>query len=200
MPWTTETLLKAIGEAAPSDCITEARLAELSGLTAKQVEFACYKLRKHGFIRQTSSKCHKLTDAGRAALAEGAKLRSGPRGRETGFRSRDPGLRQRVWNCLRIGRKLTLDDIQMRVVEGGERDAYSNIRKYVRALCRAGYVMEMERREAALNPTSNGCLRFLLVTDTGPAAPIWRVEHKSIYDPNIEREIALAREADGAVA
>jgi hypothetical protein len=197
MPWTTETLLKAIGEAAPRDCITEARLVELTGYTAKQVENACQNLRRHGFIKRTGKGCHKLTDAGCAALSDGAKLRSGPRGRETGFRSRDPGLRQRAWNCLRLCRKLTYDDIAMRVVEGGERNARDNIRKYVGALAKAGYVQFMERRETALNQTSNGCLRFILVSDTGPLAPIWRAAHGTIYDPNIEREISLARTAEG---
>lgn len=200
MPWTTETLLKAIGTSAPRDCITEARLVELTGYTAKQVENACNNLRRHGFVARTGKGCHRLTDAGRAALAEGAALRSGPKGPETGRRSRDPGLRQRAWNCLRLGRKLTYDDIAMRVVEGPERNARDNIRKYVGALAKAGYVQVMERREAALNPTSNGCLRFILVSDTGPLAPIVRVSRNTLYDPNLEREIALARQADGVVA
>lgn len=199
MPWTTETLLKAIGDAAPRECVTEERLVELTGYTAKQVENACQNLRRHGFITRTGKGCHKLTDAGRAALAEGAKLRSGPKGpQKYGQRRRDPGLRQRVWNCLRLGRKLTVDDIAMRVVEGGERSPRNNIGKYVNALARAGYVRVMARREAPLNPTSNGCLRVLLVLDTGPLAPVHRASRGTVYDPNIEREVALVVPLNGA--
>ncbi|MDP2808673.1 MAG: hypothetical protein Q8O34_00825 [Rhodocyclaceae bacterium] len=199
MPWTTETLLKAVLEAAPEDCITEARMAEISGLAGRQVERAVLKLRRHGFMTRTARGCHKLTEAGRAALAEGLSLSSGPKGpQESGQRRRDPGLRLRVWNVLRMGGKRTVDDILMRVVDGDERDAPSNVRKYLRALARAGYLLAMPARERPLNATSNGCVRWLLVKDTGPEAPVSRVSRGTLYDPNIEAEIPLAPHVEAA--
>ncbi len=192
MPWTTENLLQAVAQSAPSECITEARMVEISGLSAKQIENTAANLRRHGFLTRTGQGCHKLTTAGRDALSAGVRLRSGPKGKETGHRRRDPGLRQRVWNALRTGKKLTIDDILMRVVEGTERDAYSNVRKYIRALARAGYVRDMPVREPKLNLTSNGCVRWLLVSDTGMEAPVWRVSRDTIWDPNLEEEIILA--------
>lgn len=201
MPWTAETLLKAIGAAAPTECFTEANMAEATGLNAVQIDRAAHNLRRHGFITRSARGCHTLTDAGRKAVEEGARLRSGPKGpQQSGQRRRDPGLRQRAWNALRLGKKLTVDDIVMRVVDGGERDPASNIRKYIRkyirALERAAYVRAMPARERALSLTSNGCKRWLLVKDTGPAAPVWRAKHDSkvLYDPNLECEIPLDQE------
>lgn len=201
MPWTSETLLTAIGAVQPSECFTEADMAKVTGLKPKQVEHACQNLRRHGFITRSVRGCHTLLPAGKKALEEGAKLRSGPKGPQaSGQRRHDPGLRQRVWNALRTLKKLTIDDILMRVIDGDERDPRSNVMKYVKALARAGYVQAMPQREAPLNPTSNGCRRWLLITDTGPAAPVCRVSRDTLYDPNLEREIALGRESDGAAA
>lgn len=187
MPWTTETILKTIGQASLAECVTEARLVELTGLTAKQVENACGNLIRHGFLRRTGKGCHKLTVAGGEAILNSASLRSGPKGpQQTGQRRRAPGLREKVWNVLRMGKKRTLDDIVMLVVEGSERDPRSNVRKYIKALVRAGYVSVMPQREAALNPTSNGCLRYVLTDDTGPIAPVMSVARGMVYDRNTE--------------
>lgn len=194
MAWLAEQLLTVIGRAAPQECITEARLAELTGLSPRQVENAVRKLRRHELVERVGAGCHRLTDAGREAAAAGCRVRAGPRGPETGHRRRDAGLRQLVWNALRQRKKLTIDDLAMLCAQGGERDLRSNIGKYLRALARAGYVQRMPIREAAYNLTSNGCIRWLLVTDTGRAAPVWRQGRAVLWDPNIEAEIAAVRE------
>ena len=190
MPWTTETLLKAIADRAPTECINETRMAEIAGLTRRQIQHAALNLRRHGFIERDKHGCHTITGAGRKALDEGANLRSGPKGpQQSGQRHRDPGLRQRAWNVLRMGKKVTIDDILMSAVEGGERDAYSNIRKYVRALSRAGYIRSMATREQPLGASTLGCVRWLLIHDTGPDNPVWRSTRDVVYDPNLDREI-----------
>lgn len=194
MPWTTETLLKAI-LAAPDDCITISRMMDATGLRERQVTSAALRLRKGGFIIRNKAGCHHLTDAGRAAIEEGVRLRSGPKGpQQFGQRSRNPGLRQRVWNVLRMGKKVTMDDIVMLTVVGGERDPYCNVRKYVSALKRAGYVVVMANREATTRPGA-GCQRLWLVSDTGPIAPVWRQSRASLFDPNTETETPFAEAA-----
>lgn len=201
MPWTTESLLTAIGAAPPSECFTETNMVNVTGLTAKQVENACHNLRRHGFIHRTGKGCHTLTPAGRTALEAGAKLRSGPKGPQaSGQRQRNRGLRQRVWNALRLGKKLTIADILMLVIDGDERDPHSNAHKYLRALARAGYIKAMPLREPPLNPNSNGCKRWMLISDTGPDAPVVRVSRDTLYDPNLEHEIALEREIEEGTA
>lgn len=195
MAWTTETLLKTIEQHGLAECVTEQRLCALTGYSEKQVENACQNLRRHGFIERTGKGCHRLTSGGKEALAAGYGLRAGPRGpQQSGQRRRDRGMRQRIWNCLRMGKKVTIDDIAMLVVDGTERDPSSNISKYLTGLKQAGYVLQL-RREMPLKATSNGSLRWMLISDTGPAAPVIRVTRHVVFDPNLEQEIAMAREA-----
>ncbi len=193
--WTTEKLLAVIKANGMAECVNEARLVELTGYCPKQVENACGNLRRHGFIERTGQGCHRLTKAGAEAMASGYSLRAGPRGpQQSGQRRRAPGMRQRIWNCLRMGKKLTVDDIVMLVLTGDERDPKSNVAKYLAGLRKAGYLMLL-RKEAPLNPTSNGANRWMLVSDTGPIAPVIRATRKVIYDPNLDAEIAMQREA-----
>lgn len=192
MTWTSQRLLDAVAKSRPEDCVTDERMVELTGLTPKQVENCLVRLRRAGFMVRTGPGCHVLTPAGLEAA--GKPFTSGPRGPEHGRRQRDPGLRQRVWNVLRMGRKVSIDDILLRVVTGTEKDAAGNVGKYLRALARAGYVRRLPLREAPLSMTSNGAIRWHLVSDTGPRAPVCSVARDAVYDPNLEQDIPMARE------
>lgn len=193
MAWVAEQLLTAIGQAAPSECITEARLVEITGLDARQVENAAQRLLKHSLIERVGTGCHQLTDTGREALANGRTLRSGPNGKQPGKRIFGDTLRMRVWHAMRIRRKASTLDIIALVSRGGERekDIESNIGKYLRALARAGYVQKLPRRDPGIALTSNGFARYLLIKDTGPQAPVWRQGKNTVYDPNTEEETPL---------
>lgn len=193
MAWIAEQLLHAIGKAAPNDCITEPALESLTGLGTRSVEQAVLKLRRHGLVEKVARGCHKLTDAGRAAIESGATLRSGPRGPHTGKRVVKDTLRTRVWRAIRLRRKFTIPDLISLVAEGGERDIESNIRKYLKVLTRAGILTELPRREGGNALTSNGYKRWWLADekDTGPKAPVWRQGADTVFDPNTETEIAL---------
>lgn len=195
MTWTSQRLLEAIASAVPDDCVTEIRMAALTGLAERQVEGAARKLRQLGWLEKVGQGCHRLTPAGRVALEAGQRLTSGPRGPQaTGQRRRAPGMRQRVWNVLRQGKKVSIDDIAMLVVDGSERDPTSNIGKYLRALARAGYLRRLPIRETPMAMTSNGAIRWQLVSDTGPDAPIWNKARAVVFDPNLWQDIPMARE------
>ena len=196
--WKSEAVLTAIGKATPAECITEARLVDLTGFDPRSIENCCMKLRRHGLLTKTDRGCHKLTPSGRAAAAEGVKLRSGPQGPRNGRVVRLGTVRDRAWHAMRIKRKFCIDDLVMLVAEGSERDIESNIGKYVHALARAGYVRQLRVREAGLSLTSNGCVRWLLLRDSGPKPPIWRVGRNTVYDPNNEEDIPLADEIERA--
>jgi hypothetical protein len=194
--WKTEALLTAIGSAAPRECITEADLVRLTGAEARSVEMSCLLLRKHGLLTKTGRGCHRLTDAGRAAFEQGAKLRSGPQRPYTGRVVKTGTLRERAWLAIRTARKFTIDDLIMLAVRGGERGVYSNLRRYVRALELAGYLQRLPVREARSAPTSNGAVRWMLVNNTGRLTPTWSPKHGTVYDPNLECDMPLAaREA-----
>lgn len=184
MVWRSEALLTAVAEASPRDCITEARMAELTGADAASIEASCNKLRRHGLMEKTARGCHKLTKAGLAAVEQGKALRSGPKGNLIGVRTVKGTLRTRTWSAIRLLKKFSLDDLYLLVAQGGERDIASNTRKYVKALQLAGYLQRLKVRERGTAPTSNGKARWLLTRDTGHDAPIWSADKKQVYDPN----------------
>jgi len=189
--WKSGALLKAIGEAAPSDCITEKRMAELTGFGEKAVADSCLLLRKRGLLVKTDRGCHKLTAAGRAANEEGVKLHSGPNGKHNGRYVRRNSLRERAWRAIRIKVKFAIDDLAMLAAEGGERDIKSNLGKYLRALARAGYVRQLPVRELPLSLSGPGCVRYVLLRDTGPKPPVWRLDSKEIWDQNLEQTFPM---------
>lgn len=193
MAWIAQQLLTAINAQRDRDCITEMDLVMRSLLTAKQVEQAALTLRRNGLIEKTGKGCHTLTAAGKKMLDAGkTALTSGPKGGgQTGKRVRKMSLRIGIWRAFRIRRKLSVPEIIALVVDGSERgDVTSNVQKYVSALAKAGYLIEMPRREPGTALTSNGFKRWWLADgkDTGPKAPVWRAARGSVYDPNTETE------------
>lgn len=193
MTWIAQQLLTAIGQASPDDCITEARLIELTGLNAKQVENAALTLRRRELAVKLRPGCLKLTQAGRDAIAFGITVTSGPNGPQPGKRIFTDTLRSRTWAALRIRQKASIPDLIMLTAQGNAREKAleSNIGKYLRALEKAGYVSKMKRRDHGTAITSNGYLRWLLVKDTGPEAPVWRQGKGTVYDPNTQEETPI---------
>ncbi len=188
MAWIAELLLTAIAQAKPRECFTAKDVELATGMTAKQVENAIGKLSRHALIEKTQPGCLRLTAAGRAAAEGGQKLRSGPRGRQPGARGRSEGMRVRAWRAMRVRRKFSIADLVMLTAQGGERDPESNLLKYVRALTRAGILVELKHREAPTSLTSNGAKRWWLMEsrDPGPLAPTVRWQRNQVYDPNSE--------------
>lgn len=181
MAWNGEKLLTAIGESNPRHCITEARLVELTGLAASQVKQSASTLIGNGLMEKTVNGCLRLTRAGRQAVESGASIRSKRVLKDT--------LRVRVWRAIRIRRKFSVPEIISLVVDENARgDITSNVQKYVRALGKAGYLVELPRREQGTAVTSPGYKRWWLQDgkDTGPQAPVWSLEKRRVYDPNTE--------------
>lgn len=194
--WTTEALLTAIHAASPRECITEERMVKLTGRTHGAIVGSLTLLRKHGLVKKTDKGCHKLTDAGRAAVAEGVTLRSGGKGqRHTGRRFVKGSLRERAWLAMRILGRFSIADLVMRAAEGDEKSVDTNLRDYCRVLIKAGYLVELPVRERG--PTRRGFNRYALLPEmnAGPKPPVHRQTAGSVYDPNTEREISLKREA-----
>jgi hypothetical protein len=188
--WIAEQILTAIRNDRICDCITEEHLVMLTGLTQPQVYWAVLTLRRNDLIEKTGKGCYKLTSAGNQAIISGTNVHSGPRGGgQTGKRVLKDTLRLRLWRAMRIRRKFSVADILPLAVEGNERgDVTSNAHKYVRALCRAGYLTELPKRDPGIAPTSNGYKRYWLQegNNTGPQAPVWSMDKKTVYDPNTE--------------
>lgn len=194
--WTSQTVMEAIKAlVCPKGCVKHAAIVKHTGLASRQIANACAKLVEHGYLKRdlysdTTVKpgCYHLTSLGLAALDEGAKLTSGPKGPTGKPKVRPDGLRDRAWRLLRIRRKASAPELVGLLLDADSNGqesarAQNNLNKYLRMLVRAGYLSEM-RREAPTSPTSNGAKRFLLVRDTGPLSPIPQPQFNAVFDQN----------------
>lgn len=187
MTWVTQQVLAALSGNA--DCPREG-IGRASGVKGRSLENSLLKLRQLGFLALEDGR-YRLTKEGRAFLEAGKPLTSGPRGPQPGKRYFSGTLRERVWRAIRIKRKFSALEILPLAARGEERDAESNVGKYLRALARSGFLVIMKGRERGPAPTSPGYLRYLLVRDTGPQAPRWLPRRGCVYDPNTEEEHPL---------
>lgn len=120
------------------------------------------------------------------SLVLGSKKRNGPP------RIIADTKRQKYWTALRIAGKATLVDLVETASRRGDdpAKAIGNARKYLKALAKAGVAAVLPLRAKGHAPTSNGFLRFAIVRDLGPLAPI--VRHKGVFDPNTRETIPYA--------
>lgn len=102
-------------------------------------------------------------------------------------------LRARVWWCLRKNGRQTIRDIMNTQCTGEEKDAESNIGRFLERLVRAGVVEVDLFRQFDGVSTSNGLNVYVLVRDLGPACPVMREKTKTLYDPNSGTEIECNR-------
>lgn len=201
MAWTSEQILIAVYQNSPTECVTEARIAELTGLDARQVQQACYYLRTQGlmeFSRPKEQACNVLTDAGRAAYEQGQNLRTG-----SSVNKRKPRCEvyMRAWRAMTIRGKFTLPELEMLVADDSGNARPHLLQLYVTALERAGYLIRMPRKVPSLNSKGRGHVRWMLSPDkvTGRHAPVWSKTGNTLYDPNTDTLINL-QEARDAVA
>lgn len=84
--------------------------------------------------------------------------------------------RARMWQSIRQLRRFSTADITSTAEVGA-----AHAQKYLRALCRAGYLRCVKQRDSG---RTGGHAAFQLLRDTGPLAP--RIGKTGILDPNIE--------------
>lgn len=170
MAWTSDKILDAIVSNGAAECVHYSRLAELTSLPQRAIENACQLLIKHGFIVRTAKGCHQITATGLDAIKDNKPVRPG--------KHQPNPLRQRAWEAMRMLQKFTLEELCLLAKEGGERDITSALGKYLRALERAGYLQRLPIK------APNGALRYRLVRNSGPQAPVWDAINKQVRDPN----------------
>ena len=94
------------------------------------------------------------------------------------------GLRAKAWWIIRNRRDTTLENLLNTINDANQKDAESNIGKYLRALTQAGILSVHPVRVKGAKLTSNGHYRYGLVIDCGEKAPVWRQPLKQIYCPS----------------
>jgi hypothetical protein len=80
-------------------------------------------------------------------------------------------------------KKGTIQDLLMMAGEDQGR-GYRSALKYLLFLERAGYLRKLPVRARGTAPTSNGFVRWLLVDDTGPEAPVVQPLKGEVVDRN----------------
>ncbi|MDX5595296.1 helix-turn-helix domain-containing protein [Pseudovibrio sp. SPO723] len=178
------TILYSLGDGA---CRTMDELDEALDLSRHQISKGATKLIFRGLAERVEAGCYRLTDAGKQAVRNGVQLTSGPIKPDRGKRRKPQRntLRQRAWNIMRMGDAFTVPDLMMVVQTGGEKTAANNLHRYIRALTKHGYLLEMPRRMAGTKVTSNGYKRWKLLNDTGPIAPVLRPGSNVMFDHNL---------------
>lgn len=94
------------------------------------------------------------------------------------------GLRQRAWWVLRNRKEATIPQLLFTLADGEQKDASSNLGKYLGALEKARILGRSATRVPGTSITSNGHVRYLLLIDCGIAAPVWRVSRNEVYAPD----------------
>ncbi len=135
-----------------------------------------------GLLERVELGCYQLTEEGKRVVASGQKITSGPYRPDRG-RSRKPRdtVRQRAWQAMQMPGSFTIGEIAMHAGRSSE----GNLQKYFRALRLAGYLIVLPIRAKGTAMTSNGFKRFRLIRDTGPIAPVYRPDRKTLFDYNL---------------
>ncbi|MEO8118725.1 MAG: hypothetical protein ABI606_05305 [Rhodoferax sp.] len=112
-----------------------------------------------------------------------------PKGRPVGTIAK--GLREKAWRSMRHLRQFTLNDLLDTNAVGGEKDAPSNLQKYIFRLESYGVLLRLDRRAPGEASTSNGYVIWTLCIDLGWEPPVWRQAEKVLWNPNTNAPVAM---------
>jgi hypothetical protein len=104
----------------------------------------------------------------------------------------DSAVSAAVWRTLRRQTVCTVFDIQSTL---DLPDDAGTIRSVLSRLVRTGYVARMAKREPGLRQGNGGRVRYRLIQDTGPLAPIWNPGTRRLVDRNTGVTIEIKRAA-----
>ena len=166
------------------------KLAQLVGVTAKRTSKAAASLISRRYAVRARIGIYEITPAGRAALASGVRISSGPLDKNATVLVRPitNGFRDRCWTSMRLRRIFTIRDL-VADAEAGEKDAENDAGRYVRILISVSYIKAETSREPGTKPGSNGYKRFRLVKNTGPRAPLHRSKLGIVHDFNTGEDL-----------
>lgn len=147
-------------------------LASRLGSPAENIRSAAHALIERGYIMRGEG-CYQITDKGQDFVADGKTCVAGSQKGDFAARSRY-SLRTRAWNLIRMRTTWSIDDLLMTLADGTERDAENSLKRYVKVLCKAGYVERAPR-----NPHL-----YRLINNTGRLAPSYNSPARTVTDPN----------------
>lgn len=160
-------------------------LLEVTGLPRHTLTLALGKMVSAGLVERRKVGCYQLSRLGRKAKRSGVI----PAPPKPQAQSKPPadGFRQRLWTVMRMSGPFAVRDIVM-VTDWPLKYAENNAHRYVCALKRAGYVVEL--------PTKNKRQqRFRLVRNSGQLAPVCMEKAGLLRDPNTNEVVPCAKQA-----
>ena len=160
------------------------RLADLAGAvdrSTKKTQESLARLIRRDLVERVDRGLYRIAAAGEPETVTLCGGRSGVM-----RRPRDPdSLRARAWRVLRMRQgKASIPDLVRLAANPGDSNPTQNLAHYFRFLERAGILKRLPRRATGSNLTSSGHIVWLLVRDPGPLAPVARIRHAVIHDPN----------------
>ncbi|MFO1038117.1 MAG: helix-turn-helix domain-containing protein [Geminicoccaceae bacterium] len=158
-------------------------IAAATGIESRVLSNFLTRLVARGLVSRVGFGHYELTEAGQEAHRDQVVIGAGPwRGERTAVRERPRrSLRARAWQMLRRVRKASVPEL-LELLDAP--DAAHGVERYVRALAAGGYLRRLPVRYPGTHPNSRGHVRWLLVHDTGPQAPVWRASRNELHDPN----------------
>lgn len=110
-------------------------------------------------------------------------------------RMKSGGLRAKAWWVLRNRKTATIETLLNTLGDANQKDAESNLRKYLAALVKAGILRTEAQRVPGKALTSNGFKKYVLVIDCGPDAPLYRVKLGHVFAPSISKSFPIGGDA-----
>lgn len=166
----------------------------LADIPRKKITAILCRLITAGYVVRHSAGSYQITKAGIDADNKGCK--PGPQRKPTGrAKPRRASLRQKVWQTLRMRRKVATPDLLANVCDGDPNVQRGGVYKYLKALERAGYVQSLATRVPGTAPSSNGFKIVLLIKDTGALAPLVNLRDQRLTDLNTDEVIDLSEVA-----
>ncbi|MDD2811670.1 hypothetical protein, partial [Rhodoferax sp.] len=127
--------------------------------------------------------------AAHAACITAAKAQPQPRrgkGRPVGVVAK--GIRVKAWRTMRALSQtspwFTLGDLLDIIATGREKNAPSNLLKYLSVLERHGILERRPARDHSAKPMGPGVVVWRIAQDLGWYAPVWRQAQKLLWNPN----------------
>lgn len=137
----------------------------------------------------------------RAAFITAHKQPGRGKGRPVGVIAK--GIRVKAWRTMRAlsqsSPNFTLGDILDIVATGSEKDAPSNLLKYMACLERYGVLVRRTARDHSAKVMGPGVVVWRIANDLGWYAPVWRQAEKVLWNPNTNSIVPLPQQpTDGA--
>jgi hypothetical protein len=103
-------------------------------------------------------------------------------------------LRQRGWTAMRISGRFTVGSIAVLARRSTDKYPEDELRRYFRALQRAGYLVLLPTRAGEAKAGAAAPQQWRLIRDTGPQAPVLRKRGTLMFDPNLSEHVEVVRE------